>query len=237
MAKRDRRKARGKAQVAPSHPLARPPRYEAWLDFYFGRFERDESDVWLMDWQFDASPTDLADLFVYTMENCGRDLIAFSDRQVAAGLESLLLGNYGNVPRDIIGAGPTDAQRVAVLRSFKRLYEDCFSSRAPPVLGHCSETQGNPLERIVYMLWDVSPFDLMARESDDRLQALLGVFEATLRNANEACIESALHGLGHLGGRARKKSQSLIDDWLDGLPQVRPALLEYARQARSGSIL
>ena len=214
-----------------------PPRYHEWLDFIFGRFERDAIDPWAMDWEFEASPSELADLFIYTMENCGRDLAQFSDGQVATGLNALFFNTLSNISHKITGAGLSEEQRIQILTSLKNLYSDCFARRSPAVLGHCSETNANPLCFVTYMLWDVNPYDNMALKSDDRLAALLGVFRSALRLPNEACIESALHGLGHLGGKGRKKAISLIDEWLDELPQVRPALLDYARAARTGMIL
>lgn len=220
-----------------------PPRYDEWLDFIFGRFERDSDNPWHMDWEFEASPADLADLFIYTMENCGRDLAQFSDGQVAIGLDALLFNNHGEVPHRLTGGGPSEQQRIAILRSITHLYGDCLNKRCPPVLGHLSETRGNPLEYVTYMLWDVCPYDVMAKKNAERFHTLLEVFSVALNLPNEACVESALHGLGHLGGvmlsggRFRSGAKSLIQDWLDGLPQVRPELIEYAKAAQSGCIL
>jgi hypothetical protein len=190
-----------------------------------------------LDWEFAGSPSEIADLFIYTFENCGRDLARFSDGQIAAGLNGLLFSNYGSVPHILTGAGPSEAQRVAVLRSFKALYRDCLAKRSPPVLGHVNESHNNPLEFVTYMLWDVTPFDSMAMKSEERMLALLDALNFALRLPNEACIESALHGLGHLGGKARQRAQALIGDWLDEMPEVRPALIDYARAARTGMIL
>jgi hypothetical protein len=216
------------AALAPT-----PPKYAEWIDFFFARIERDTDDPWTLDWDFKASPSEIADLFEHTMQNCGRDLAAFSDKQLAAGLNGLLFGNYGSVPHILIGAGVSDAQKLDVLRSLKRLYSDCLAKRSPPVLGHINETQSNPLEFVTYMLWDVTPLDSMANRAGDRFDALLDVLSHALRLPNEACVESALHGLGHLRGQ---KAQAVIDRWLDGKPSVRPSLIAYARSARTGCI-
>lgn len=210
-----------------------PPHYAEWIDFFFARVERDTDDPWALDWDFIATASEIADLFVHTMQHCGRDLAAFSDKQLAAGLNGLLFGNYGSVPHILIGAGVSDAQKLDVLRSLKRLYSDCLAKRSPPVLGHINETQSNPLEFVTYMLWDVTPLDSMAKKNADRHDALLDVLGDALRLPNEACVESALHGLGHLRGH---EAQVVIDRWLDGKPSVRPSLIAYARGARTGSI-
>ena len=211
-----------------------PPRYQEWLDFIFGRFERDAIDPWAMDWEFEASPSELADLFIYTMENCGRDLAKFSDAQVATGLNALLFGTLSNIPHNLMDDSVSEAQKLAILRSFQPLYADLLARRSPPVLGHCNESNGNPLEYITYMLWDVTALTEMRKRSPEQSEALYAVLKNALSLPNEACIESALHGLGHVPS---KEAKSIIDDWLDELPQVRPALLGYARAARTGMIL
>ena len=86
-----------------------------------------------MDWQFEASPSETADLFIYTLNNSGRDLEDYTDGQIAVGLNGLLVSNYGDVPHVLTGAGSSETQRIAILYSFKALYRDCFARRSPPV--------------------------------------------------------------------------------------------------------
>lgn len=214
-----------------------PPRYGEWLDFFFGRFERDCDDPWQMYWRFAASAEETADLFIYTFSNCGRDLAKYTDSQVSTGLQALLFTNYGDAPHVLINAGLSEDRSAMVLRSFGPLYRELLAKRSPPVLGHLSESQGNPLEFVTYMLWDVSPFDVMAAKSDEGIGALLEVFHDALHLPNEACIESALHGLGHSGGKMREGARGLVDAWLDERPKVRPELIAYAQAARTGCIL
>ena len=84
------------------------------------------------------------------------------------------------------------------------------------------------------MLWDVTALTEVRKSSPEQSEALYAVLKNVLSLPNEACIESALHGLAHVPS---KEAKSIIDDWLDELPQVRPALLDYARSARTGMIL
>lgn len=216
---------------------AAPARYDEWLDYYFGRYGRDSDDEWDMDWHFDAKPQELAHLFIHTLTNCGRDLAPFSDGQVAIGLQALLFSNFSDIPHTLMDGGTTEAARLVSIGSFVALYRDLLDRRAPPVLGHLNETQNNPLEYVTYMLWDVSPFDVMAARTEAGGEALLQVLAGALRLRNDACIESALHGLGHLNGALRGRAAAAIGDWLEERPQVRPELLAYARAARSGCIL
>lgn len=214
-----------------------PPRYTEWLDFFFGRFERDSDDPWQMHWEFPGAPAEIADLFICTFMNSGAHLAPYSDGQVSTGLQALLFTNFGDVPHVLTAEGVSEGQRLAILRSFGPLYRDLLAKRAPAVLGHKSESVGNPLEFVTYMLWDVTPFDYWAAKTEERMAALMDVFHDTLRLPNESCVESVLHGLGHLGGTWRSHAQSMIQDWLDEGPCVRADLIAYAKAAQTGCIL
>lgn len=218
-------------------PKEAPARYDEWLDFFFGRFERDARDPWDMDWTFNARSSEMADLFTWTMEHCGADLMRYSDAQVSTGLQALLLMNFGNVGHVLTGAGPSEEQRIAILRSLRALYRDCLAKRSPPVLGHLNETQHNPLEYVTYMLWDVAPYGTMALKTAERTDVLLDVFWDVLHSSNQACVESVLHGLGHLGGAGRERAAGMIARWIGERPKIRPELLRYAEAAQTGCIL
>ncbi len=215
--------------------MTTPERYEEWLDFYFGR-TGDRHAAWSLYWGFSAPPALCADLFAATLDRSGSDLDAFTDGEVAVGLDALLFGNLGDMPHKLFGTGVTEPQRLAILRSFLPLYRDCLARRSPPVLGHLDEGKGHPLEYPTYMLWDVTPFDAMARKDEARTDVLLGVLDAALRLPNAACVESALHGLGHWSGPTRPRAVATIDGWLASRPEVRPELFHYARAARTGCI-
>jgi hypothetical protein len=218
-------------------PSETPARYEEWLEFFFGRFERDSSDPWAMNWWFDASPPDMAELFIRTLQHSGANLARYSDAQVSTGLQALLFSNFSDVAYVLTNSSLSEQQRLDMLRSFRPLYRDCLAQRAPPVLGHLSETRDSPLEFVTYMLWDVAPFDVMALKSKERTDVLLDVFWDVLHLPNEACAESVLHGLGHLGEPARPRAREMIARWIDERPKVRPELLRYAAAAQTGCIL
>jgi hypothetical protein len=59
-------------------------------------------------------------------------------------------------------------------------------------------------------------------------------YALTLRNA--ACVESALHGLGHLQGYRRGDVTPMIEDFIRRNPDLRPELLKYAEHAAAGCI-
>jgi hypothetical protein len=214
---------------------AAPERYDEWLSYIFGRTTED-SDPFRMDWIFNASPSDIAELMQCTFAQSGRDLTVYTDRQVSIGLQALLLCNFSDFAHAISGSTVSDQQRTDIIRSMLPLYRECLAKRCPPVLGHRSESAGNPLEFLTYMLWDVSPFDVMAHRAKGGTDTLVDVLAATLRVNNEACVESALHGLGHFPRSLRHRAEIEIDNWLAEGPAVRSELLDYARAARTGCI-
>lgn len=220
-----------------------PPRYDEWLHIVFGRIE-DGGDPFALDWIFAATPTEIADLFVTTMEHSGSDLDRYSDYQVAVGLDALLFTNLTGIPHTMIGDEVDEARKVTVLDSLWPLYRDCLDKRSPPGLGHLNETGHDRLAYVTYMLWDVSPFDVMAKKTAARWDALMNVLSKALRLTNPACVESALHGLGHLASSRRgfgagtgpEQARAVISGWLAEKPAVRPELLAYAASARDGCI-
>ena len=212
-----------------------PARYDEWLSCIFGRTTED-SDPFGMDWTFKAAPSDIAELMTSTFVHSGRDLADYSDRQVSIGLQALLFGNFSNFVHEVSEPTVSDPLKVDVIESMLPLYRECLAQRSPPVLGHKSESVGNPLEFLTYMLWDVSPFDVMAHRTTGGTDALLEVLTAALRLPNDACVESALHGLGHFPRSLRHRADTVIDQWLAEKPAVRPELLDYARAARTGCI-
>lgn len=216
-------------------------RYQDWLDFHFGRID-EESDPWKLDWDFHDPDRIGISLFTRMLVESGRDLSVYSDRQLAIGLEGILFMSYGLLADSLMTRAPSTAAKLDACLAFKALYADCLAIRSPPVLGHLGETRGNPLERITYMLWDASPLIYFARATSETRGAFLSVLESALYLENPACIESALHGLGHVrsAGLGAAPLNAELDAIIDRLLLTRrdlpAALREYAIRARNGAI-
>ncbi|MCC6461570.1 MAG: hypothetical protein IT260_13940 [Saprospiraceae bacterium] len=67
-------------------------------------------------------------------------------------------------------------------------------------------------------------------------QAIAYVMEQCLALDNPACVESGLHGLGHMMPFLPELAGPKIDRYLQRKPKGHPALLRYAQAARSGMI-
>ena len=73
----------------------------------------------------------------------------------------------------------------------------------------------------------------VARESDFEI---LGVMEATLYISSDACVESAIHGLGHWKRDYPAEVCAVVDRLCSASATLSPGLTTYARAAREGMI-
>lgn len=230
-----------------------PERYALWLDAVFGVFDAwpdfDPREVFALSplaeptHGFDAA--EICNATIQTFERGDRDLSAYSDHAVGCGLRALVDTGFADLSLNMYG-------RADVLRAFGQLYANCLSVRSPHVLGSLSE-QADPasaeLATITYMLWDVAYINHWPDDRDHRVFApvFLDMLEQViLTNTNPACIESALHGIGHASSYRHaapaveyidRRRERMINSFLARRQSLRPELLAYARAARTGMII
>jgi hypothetical protein len=229
----------GFVPAVPTLGLAMHPRYPDWLRYVFDR--NPEGEGWYFDIEiepFHADEIELARLIELTCLYSGADLLAFSDMQVNRGLDFIFnpscsdtvfaLGR-SNVPIDL---------RIRAIRSIQHLYSDCFAKRCTEVFSNKNELPISDLNEACYMLWDVAPIGRWTDEQDNPacLDASIEVLKTALTLCNTACIESALHGLGHLYHYAPERVESIVDNWLKTQPRVPDQLTRYAAEARVGYV-
>jgi hypothetical protein len=228
-------------------------RYARWLDGVFGVF--DAFPELPPVGAFDRSPfgssshgfgrEEICAATIQTFERSDRDLVRFSARAVGCGLKVLVDPIFSDLDRHLY-------RRADVLTAFGDLYDKCLSVRSPAVLGALSEPT-SPAEAelgyITYMLWDITSLNYWPNDLDHQtfVPPFLDMLERVIMtNDNLACIESALHGIGHVSGYGRhlaatcyadERRLRIIDAFLAQRPMLRPELLDYARAARSGMIL
>lgn len=222
--------------------IEEPARYRAWLAHVFERPEHDwyfPSDA-MEDVTFpDVTPEEHLRLFVCTLLNSGRDLEEFSEAQVLHGLKYMFSISCSDVIMDVMSLAHPLELSLAAIHAVSTLYTNCFESRCAPVLSHRSDPEANPLNGICYMLWDASPILSWRRHPQEPLLtgAVCHVLEGALSLKNPACIESALHGLGHLiqlkgqGSRAAEIAANFVQS-----RPLPPALKSYAQAAAAGGV-
>jgi hypothetical protein len=216
------------------------PRYIEWLKYVFDRpaspngwyFDEDDLEP------FKAEPTELVELVTCTFENSGRDLSSYSDDQLRYGLSYILENGASDVVFSLKSEHVPTELRLRAIASLKHVYSQIFERRCASVLGHISEPGGIALNYICYMLWDVSPLSHWERDRERGVfySAVCDVLEHALRSANRACVESGLHGLGHVFTYSPERVERVIDGFLVNAATRVPELRQYAQAARIGHV-
>lgn len=215
------------------------PRYSEWITHVFDHpVTRRE---WYHEWDcptFEATNEDVADLVYETYLRSGEDLLRFSDEQVARGIRYLIDPGASDHAFWMSAEAVPLSTRIAGIRSISTLFRDCLSPRCAGALGHLDEPGGTDLNPIVYMFWDICPISLLNDSQDKKAleDSLFRVFENTLTLKHRACVEAALHGLGHYAIYSPKRVEGLIDQFL-ARERPDPPLRRYAENARDGCVL
>ncbi|MEU6429897.1 hypothetical protein ABZ860_28750 [Microbispora sp. NPDC046973] len=169
----------------------------------------------------------------------GRAAETYPTQQVADGL--WFLAGDSELFRELYNPSVPENLRIRCAAAIRQLYVQLFEPRCQNALSHGDngESVKNPLNSICYMWWDVFPTwgrpgDPVARRIDE---VLLGVMQETLSSENVACVESALHGLGHWHITYLDVTESIVREFLRQRPTIGASLDDYARAAMRGRVL
>jgi hypothetical protein len=247
---------------APALPLVPDQRrYDRWLHAVFGIFdEYRDIDPWevvdlseIVTGDLVLGHLEAVDLCCLTFERAELDLTRFSDHSLGWGLCFLFDSGFSSFVltlKDDPTPERTNVRRLIARMSF--LYSRCLEHRSPPILGSKSEkppAEAERLHHVTFMLWDITALDYWSSSRDHAIMVpcLLDMLEQVIMtNSNPACIESALHGIGHASSYNRgsdvveyvdRRRERTVDAFLAARQDLRPELLSYARAARTGSIL
>jgi hypothetical protein len=217
-----------------------PTRYPQFLAHVFDR--ADTPNGWYFDEEYEpfgSEDQELAELVLAVLSRSSTDLVAFSDSQINHGLSFLFNNSCSDTVHSVKAAAVREETKLRIIAAFSELYSSVFLERCKPVLGHLSQPGGSPVNSICYMLWDVSPLSYWEDypDSEGYYEALAQVLAGALRLPHIACIESALHGLGHLHCYCPGPVEDILSAYLQSPCRPDGALLEYAERARTGYVL
>ena len=192
----------------------------------------------------------------------------FSDAQIAQGLMFLINNSLSDHMFPLMDPGvPWPARRRCICAMYA-VFEQVLAPRCSPRLLHVlteADPSINPLNGVCYMWWDVCPLrgnpgpspsedfvldteqvvddgptvDPFAEELENEI---LEVQRRTLGLESIACMEGALHGLGHRAYRHPDQVGAIIDEFLSrrypGWPEgaLDEMLRGYALAARQGHV-
>jgi hypothetical protein len=187
-------------------------------------------------WAGPASTT--AEYLARCFEDADVLLRPYSDAQVRQGLWYLADASCSNHMFALTDPEVPPSLRRRAIQSFYFLFQKCLAQRCSPHLIHRDEMGFNEVNLVCYMWWDILPIYGCPHEPDrvDVDAECLSVMEGILGLDSDACLESALHGLGHGQMYHPERVAEIIDAFLANATHIRPELREYALAARRGMV-
>jgi len=226
--------------------------FEEWVEHIFGH---PPGPPGALEWYWSPDADSWSDTPEVTLryltklfEDPATILTRYSEDQIKQGLWFLTNSSAWDVLCVLWDETLPRSDRERGIRSMYSLFETFFARRCSQHLSHTDSSNHpvagvSPLNGVCYMWWDnVSGFRPAAQ---DRVNAedigyLDEVFLETMHRIldldSAACIESALHGLGHWCYRLPERVSQLISAFLDRHPKLPPALTEYALRAGLGGV-
>jgi hypothetical protein len=207
--------------------------FDAWLDFVFAHDDpawhtRLSADYWT------GPPEKTVEYLTSLFESPQVLIDRYAEPRIAAGLDFLVREHMVATLEPSV----TWEQVERCLRATVPVFEQLFAKRCRPELSQGRGTEVSPLNATCYMWWD--QFPTWGRPQDpaqgtyDRL--VLQVLERLLALENEACLESALHGLGHWHLSYPVVAGRIVEGFLAASRPLSAALVDYARAAREGQV-
>ena len=220
--------------------MTEPVRLSQWITHVFDHPVTDPAWHFSIDSRFlDPGPTRVAELIAETFEAAGTLLQPFSDAQLNQAFWFLVSSGNSDYMFCLSDHSVQWPLRRRALRSFVPLFRQVMAPRCSPVLSHRDEPADSPLNSACFMWWDIVPLS-ESQIGDPSHAALtdevLTVLSELVDRPHDACRESALHGLGHWA-LFNPQAAAIIDSFLTHAQGLRPDLIAYATQAKSGDIL
>lgn len=217
--------------------------YQRQLNYIFNRPTTEPAWYWSECWEegvFD-DPMQGFTFMESLLAKPKTDLEPFSDDQIGQGLNFIFNNSCSNLSHDFKDAAVLFERREKVLRSLFNLFKDVLDVRCEHKTAAFSQEKSSYLNGICYMFWDVTPLSVWSGfpkiEKRGYDEAMIAVMAQCLTLDNPACVESALHGLGHAVTILPKMAIPVIDEFLKKHKNKGRILLNYAEMARTGMIL
>lgn len=211
----------------------RPVREQAW---YWEIQEEGDDDVFNAD-----DPLTAFEFIEQLCQNPGIILKPYTDDQVGLGLEFIFNNACSNLTHSFKAAAVEHHRKVEALRSLSKLFKEVLEPRCASETQAGSNIKAGVLPSICYMFWDVCPLsghwsDVSKAERRDYYEAVAEVMAKCLKSSNLACVESGLHGLGHMVAEYPVVAEPILDQYLKNSGKIPSAVLNYAKAARTGNI-
>ena len=218
--------------------------YEQWIEYCFDREVTKPEWYWQYgengegDW-YHPEPPMLAGNLCRLFKSSRTLLWKYSSEQIAQGLYFICSNgsSYFQIARE---ASVSEEKQIAWVKSICHLYSDMFAKECSHFYGHLDrgpETQ-KPLSGLCYMFWDLDCLEgaAMFPGGEHLVEPIFEVLSCALKQTNLACVESALHGLGHLEMYHPERTHRLIEGVLQTRSDLPAELKAYAKNALEGYV-
>lgn len=224
--------------------MTRDLSYEEWVAYCFDRKVSDPQWYWTVgeegqgDW-YQPAPAVLAQYLQRLFTHTGDDLAEYTEEQVAQGLYFICSSGssyFQIVRRDAVSR----ADQVSWVRAICDLYRDLFAKKCSHYYGHLDRgpEPARPLNALCYMFWDLDGIEGAAMFPGEEylVEPIFEALVCALSQPNPACIESALHGLGHLASAHPDRVKRIISRFIASGNVPSSELGEYAENASTGCV-
>jgi hypothetical protein len=239
------------------------PSFGDWVEWVFGS-ARGHFNGWTASQPPDPTPDDLvlsnggaALQYIGRVFSSPEVVVGrFSQEDIGNGFSHMIDGNSADYAHLFCDMTQPRELRLAIVREIPTVYRGVFARVCETYLGHRqSPCERNPDQNeangICYMWRDVFPVFSRTRNPHTRNEpdvrghweehlalerTCLESLERTLEIPHEACVEGALHGLGHWAIYYPDEVRGIVDRFLDRSPALSPELKEYALCAREGGV-
>jgi len=160
----------------------------------------------------------------------------YSRAQIDQGLNYLVSSSCSNHMFAILDEGLPLGDRLACIEAIGDLYEDLLARVYGDDIAHGSGSKD--VNFALYMWWDIAPLygAMQVENLADYNRTILSLFERILKLKSEACVESALHGLGHWHHYCSKEVERVVGEFLKERKDLSTRLRSYAKAARKGRV-
>jgi hypothetical protein len=220
----------------------RMERFDDWMRFVFDHAVQEPAWYWSADSEIDAWSADPVQSVRWMTElfRTPAALAPYSRAQVGQGLWFLLgdgsPGDFGLLPYDASVALEDRLECIRQTVPFFASYVAIQCTRSKPAF---RAKDADDLESVCFMWWDLWPDREPRKGSADRgavESAVLDALTAIAALPSVACIESALHGLGHQHARHPGRTEEIVDALLKRANGLPTDLVRYAEAARRGAV-
>lgn len=219
--------------------------FQRQLTYVFNRPATEPAWYWLDDtWEegvFDDTPLS-AFLFIETLLlDAKTHLAPYSEAQIGLGLNYVFNGACSNLAYDFRAADVPFERKTKAVEALFNVFQDVLNLRCDAVLSAYSQAPLSKQNFICYMFWDICCWSdwkgADEAETKGYYEAIADVMQRCLDLSNPACLESGLHGLGHLAYKHPEIAVPIIDNFIkNGKMRHNTTLLNYAKAARTGRI-